>query len=221
MVMQIMSTIKNVVFNGEHSCQRLEMGFVKNHLFLIWLENGKRAHQTANKSFMKVKILFYVLLCVLQTKVANGQSNGQPAEVDQIIKAIYHHDSIFWVAYNECDVEKMASYFTEDLEFYHDKAGPTFTLARFKESMRTGLCGKPDWRLRREPIQGTVKAFPLNNYGGVISGEHVFFINEKGKEEFLDGYGKFMQVWQYKDGKWKMSRIISYDHGPAPARSKD
>jgi hypothetical protein len=152
--------------------------------------------------------------------VMHAQSNGQPTEADEITNAIYHHDSLFWVAYNACDVEKMASYFTEDVEFYHDKGGPTFTLAKFKESMRTGLCGKPEWRLRREAIAGTVKAFPLHNYGGLISGEHIFYINENGKKEFLDGYGKFTQLWQYKDGRWKMSRILSYDHGPAAGRNK-
>jgi hypothetical protein len=165
---------------------------------------------------MNFRIHLFCVVFLFLTYCVRGQSNGQPTDVNEITKAINYHDSIFWIAYNQCDVEKMADYFTEDVEFYHDKGGPTFTLAKFKESMRTGLCGKPDWRLRREAIAGTVKAFPLNNYGGLISGEHIFYINEKGKKEFLDGYGKFTQLWRYQDGKWKMSRVLSYDHGPAP-----
>ena len=162
-------------------------------------------------------LLFLIAATIVQSL---AQSNGQPSDANEIIKAIYHHDSIFWEAYNKCDVETMAKYFTDDLEFYHDKSGPTFTLTTFEANMRTGLCGKADWRLRREPIEGTVKAFPMNNYGGVITGEHVFYINEAGKPEFLDGYGKFMQLWQFKNGQWKMSRIVSYDHGPAPYINK-
>lgn len=144
--------------------------------------------------------------------VARAQEGNQLSEA-QVIEAIAHHDSIFWEAYNRCDVEKMSEYFTEDLEFYHDKGGPTFTLRTFKENMTSGLCGNPDWRLRREPVSGSVKVYPLKNYGGLISGEHVFYINETGKKEVLDGYGKFTQLWRYKDGSWKMSRVLSYDHG--------
>jgi len=31
-----------------------------------------------------------------------------------------------------------------------------------------------------------------------------------------DGLAKFFHVWLLKDGTWKMARVISYDHGPAP-----
>jgi len=162
-----------------------------------------------------MKPLFLLPMLLLSTILVKAQSNGQPTDANDIVRAIYHHDSIFWQAYNTCDVEKMASYVTDDLEFYHDKGGPTYTMLKFKENTRTSLCGKADWRLRRQAITGTVKAFPLNNYGGVITGEHVVYINN-GKTETLDGYGKFMQLWKFENGTWKMSRIVSYDHGPAP-----
>jgi hypothetical protein len=86
--------------------------------------------------------------------------------------------------------------------------------------MKKGLCGNPDWRLRREAVAGTVKVYPLNNYGALISGEHVFYINETGKKEKLDGLAKFTQLWQFKNNEWKMSRVLSYDHGPAPYMNK-
>ncbi|HEY8936799.1 MAG TPA: DUF4440 domain-containing protein [Cyclobacteriaceae bacterium] len=168
---------------------------------------------------MRLYTLLFFYISLLLSKTVNAQSNGQPADASEIIKAIYHHDSIFWEAYNACDVEKMASYFTEDIEFYHDKGGPTFGLAKFKEAIRTGMCGKPDWRLRREVVAGTVKVFPMNNYGGLITGEHIFYIND-GKKETLDGYGKFTQLWKFENGEWKMSRVLSYDHGPAPYINK-
>ncbi len=82
------------------------------------------------------------------------------------------------------------------------------------------MCGNPDWRLRREVIEGTVNVFPMNNIGAIISGEHVFYIQESGKSEHLDGYGKFMQLWVFKNNEWKMSRVFSYDHGPAPYINK-
>jgi uncharacterized protein YneR len=114
----------------------------------------------------------------------------------------------------------MSSFFTEDLEFYHDKGGLTAPKAAFVESTKKNLCGNPGWRLRREAVAGTVKVYPLNNYGALISGEHVFYINETGKKEKLDGLAKFTQLWQFKNNEWKMSRVLSYDHGPAPYINK-
>jgi hypothetical protein len=139
---------------------------------------------------------------------------------ENLEKTILYHDSIFWSAYNACDVDKMLSYFTEDLEFYHDKNGVTSPKIKMDEAMRKGLCGNENWHLRREAIEGTVKVFPMKGFGALISGEHIFFINETDKKEYLDGYGKFTHLWKYADGAWRMSRVISYDHGPPPFINK-
>ena len=81
------------------------------------------------------------------------------------------------------------------------------------------LCSNPKWRLRREAVAGTVKAFPLKNgdkiYGVIISGEHVFYVTELGNAEFLDGRANFTEVWLMKNGDYKMARILSYNHHPA------
>jgi hypothetical protein len=60
----------------------------------------------------------------------------------------------------------------------------------------------------------------MNNYGAILTGEHVFYILEKGKSERLDGLAKFTHVWRFKDNEWKMHRVLSYDHGPAPYINK-
>src|SRR5215216_3298377 len=45
---------------------------------------------------------------------------------EQVKRLIFQKDSLFWIAYNKCDVESMASVLTDDVEFYHDKGGPSF-----------------------------------------------------------------------------------------------
>ncbi len=170
---------------------------------------------------MKLNCLFAGATSVaLITSLSIHSSIGQPAQstpiVGDLTKTILHYDSMFWSAYNQCDVDKMSLFFTDDLEFYHDKNGLTSPKSKLEEITRTGLCGNSNWHLRREAIEGTVKVFPMNNYGALISGEHLFYINEPGKAEYLDGYGKFTHLWIFKDGTWKMSRVISYDHGPPP-----
>lgn len=136
----------------------------------------------------------------------------------QLDEIILRYDSLFWKAYNSCDTTQFKSFFTSDVEFYHDKGGITHGLDKLIAVTKNNLCGANDFRLRREAVPGTVKVFPLQNgdviYGAIISGEHVFYIRQGGKER-LDGLAKFTHLWLLKDGAWKMTRILSYDHGPA------
>ena len=141
-------------------------------------------------------------------------------EQQKLTATILLNDSLFWAAYNSCNIEKFQQFFTEDVEFYHDKGGITLGLENLTASMKNNLCGNNDFRLRREAVKGSVKVFPLEKsnviYGAIISGSHVFYILEKGKKDRLDGLAKFTHVWILKDSIWKMTRILSYDHGPAP-----
>jgi hypothetical protein len=176
--------------------------------FLFW-----HSMCTAVVNLIDMKKIYALVFGLGTCFMSYGQSPTPVDDPVKTMKAIWHHDSLFWQAYNVCDVDKMATFFTDDMEFYHDKGGLTVTKEKFIPSTRSGLCGNPNWRLRREAVAGSVQVFPLKDVGGLISGEHVFYINEKGKKEFLDGYGKFLQVWRYENGQWKMSRILSYDHG--------
>jgi hypothetical protein len=114
----------------------------------------------------------------------------------------------------------MAQFFTPDLEFYHDKGGLTTTSVKLMESIKNGICRSEDFRLRREVVKGSLQVYPLNHYGAILVGEHVFYVLEKGKPERLDGIAKFTHVWQYQKNEWKMARILSYDHQPAPSSPK-
>jgi hypothetical protein len=137
-------------------------------------------------------------------------------DAEKLKNTILHLDSLFWKAYNTCDVKQMETFFTHDLEFYHDKEGLTTSKKKLFESIRSGLCGNPDWWLRRKAVDGSLEVYPLKNYGAILSGEHVFYINETGKKERLDGLAKFTHVWLLTEDGWKMHRILSYDHRPAP-----
>jgi hypothetical protein len=153
-------------------------------------------------------------LCFLSIPlIAQNQS-------DDLDATIRHQDAQFWDAYNRCDVHKMSQFFWTDIEFYHDKGGLTVGLGPFVDALKTGLCGKPTFRLRREAIPESVKLYPLQKngvtYGAVLSGEHYFYINDSGKPEYRDGVAKFFHVWLLKDGAWKMARVVSYDHRAAP-----
>lgn len=138
-----------------------------------------------------------------------GHGQELPADYS---KTILKLDSLFWAAYNSCDVEKFPTFLTADLEFYHDKGGLTRTSAKLVEQVKNGLCGNVNVRLRREAIEGSVQVFPLKKYGALLVGEHRFYLNETGMPEKLIEKARFTHVWQYKNNQWKMSRVLSYDH---------
>lgn len=139
------------------------------------------------------------------------------AELETVI---LQRDSLFWQAYNTCNIAAMGNFFTGDMEMYHDKGGVTAGLAGLEASFKNGIC-KPDgsFRLRREAVEGSVKVFPMSRhdtlYGAILTGEHVFYVLENGKPERLDGLAKFTHLWIKQGDAWKMSRVLSYDHGPA------
>ena len=138
---------------------------------------------------------------------------------ETLTKTITVKDSTFWAAYNNCDIAGMQQYLTDDVEFYHDKGGITIGKEKLITTIKNNLCSNPNFGLRREAVKHSVHVYPLMNngamYGAIISGEHVFYILEKGKPERLDGQAKFTHLWLLKDNIWKTSRILSYDHRPA------
>lgn len=146
------------------------------------------------------------------------------SEDEKLVVTILQKDSLFWNAYNHCETDQYPELFTEDVEFYHDKGGIILGLTELTATVKKNLCGTGNFRLRREAVQGTVKVYPLHNagiiYGAIISGDHVFYVNETGKAERLDGLASFTHLWLLKDGKWKMTRILSYDHGPASRKNQ-
>lgn len=160
----------------------------------------------------KYTLTLFILLSSFM--IISAQNN------DALIKEGVKSDSLFWVAYNKCNVNEMMRFIPNNVEFYHDKGGITKGGSDLKITFQKNLCGNESFRLRREAIDKTVRVFPMKKdnklYGLIISGDHYFYINETGKKEFRDGLAKFTDLWTLENGEWKMSRVLSYDHGPAP-----
>lgn len=165
------------------------------------------------KCTIKTSAVLFLSFCLF--------SNWALAQTEQekLADIIVKKDSLFWITYNNCDTTQFENFFTKDVEFYHDKGGMTLGLEMLALSIKKNVCGNKDYRLRREAVPGTVRVFPLEKadtiYGAIMTGEHLFYIQEKGKEEKLDGRARFTHLWLLKNGSWKITRILSFDHGPA------
>ena len=134
--------------------------------------------------------------------VPSLESIKSQAELTQVITAL---DKQLFDAYNTCNIEKLGTLVTDDLEFYHDKTGLAVVKQVFLDAIKKNICGK----VTRELVQGSLEVYPLHGYGAVEIGVHRF--HHPGDNDV--GEAKFVQLWQYKDGAWKISRVISYDHG--------
>jgi len=164
---------------------------------------------------MKTKLL---LLSITLFASSIIYSQNQKSDLE---KTIYHHDSIFWKGYNSCTIPVFKKYITDDFEFYHDKGGLSAGINNFMKTVNGGLCNKTNtWSLRREVVEGSTAVFPLNKYGAILSGEHVFYLTENGKKERMVETAKFTHVWKNENGSWKMSRVLSYDHQDAPQNTE-
>jgi hypothetical protein len=141
-------------------------------------------------------------------------------EEEKITTVILEQDRLFWKAYNNCDTESFRRFFTDDVEFYHDRGGVTLGLDALTDSVKTNLCGNNSRRVRREAVPETVRVFLLHNgkeiYGAIISGEHLFFVKESGKSEYLDSRANFTHLWLIKNGVPKMTRVLSFNHHSVP-----
>ena len=162
-----------------------------------------------------MKVLF-TTICLVAFSAMQAQSKGteKPLTQQELHTTIVALDKVVFEAYNNCDVELFKTYFSDDAEFYHDKGGVTLGAEKLAESVQKNLCSNPELKIHREVVPGTLQVYPMDNYGAILTGEHYFYeVTATGKKP--TGRAKFTHLWQYKDGKWKMTRVLSYDHQPA------
>lgn len=141
----------------------------------------------------------------------NAQSAQNVQQHDELFHTIEAQDAALFDSYNKCELEKFSSFFVDDVEFYHDQGGVTLGKKDLTESIKNNICGK----VTRELVPGTLEVYPIHNFGAVEMGVHRF--HHPGHDDTQPvGEGKFVHLWQYKDGAWKITRVISYDHHALP-----
>jgi hypothetical protein len=144
-----------------------------------------------------------LLLLALSSLPAAPQSIAQP---DPLFKTIQSLDTKLFDAYNHCNLETLGAMVSDDLEFYHDQTGLSVGKGPFLAAIKQNICGK----VERTLILDTLEVYPLKGYGAVEIGVHRF--HHPGQPEDSVGDAKFVTLWQNKNGAWKVTRVISYDH---------
>src|SRR4029077_6146271 len=126
-----------------------------------------RHHRCASK--LRLLLLAFMLFAL----VASAQSVPPLDKIQNqqdLDKAIATLDVALFDAYNRCDLDKFASFFVDDVEFYHDQGGVTLGRTNLVDSVRKNICGKTT----RELVPGTMEAHYMKGYGAIEIGVHRF-----------------------------------------------
>ncbi len=123
-------------------------------------------------------------------------------------------DTAAFAAFNDCaapgKLEKYASYFAPDVEFYHDLGGVTWNRDTMIAQTQANVCGK----FQRELVPGTLKVWPIKNFGALARGEHRFcHFKPDGTTHPCEGRAEFTILWRQQGDAWTITRAFSYGHG--------
>ena len=130
-------------------------------------------------------------------------ANAQEGKDTELYQTIVRMDSIYFDAYNTCDIDKQAEIYNENLEFYHDKGGLSTDKQGILESIEKNICGK----VTRELVPGSIEVYPINGFGAVEMAMHKFHNKEEPNAESKPS--KFIVIWKQTGDSWKISRVVS------------
>lgn len=130
---------------------------------------------------------------------------GGLAPQDPLYKSIAAADAALFGATNRCDLATLSTFLADDLEFYHDKDGLSVGKDDLLQKTRENICGN----MVRELVPGSLEVHPLPGFGAIEIGTHRFL---HPREPGNVGQARFLHIWQNRNGAWKLSRVISYDH---------
>lgn len=142
-------------------------------------------------------------------EVAQEAARKTAATSGELFDTIAQMDKAMFDAFNEHEVDRLMSLFTNDLEFYHDTGGLT-DFRQTGESFKGLFSRTPD--IRRDLVKGTLEVYPIKDHGAIEIGEHRFCHKENGKDDC--GAFKFVMIWRKQGETWKVSRVVSYGHAP-------
>lgn len=147
---------------------------------------------------MNKSSLFFVLLFVSFSTFA------QVDKSTELYKTILGLDKELFDAYNTCaeNLEKHASFYADDIEFFHDGSGLSTSKEDIIEAIKNNICGK----VTRELVADSIEIHEIPNYGVVVIGYHKF---NNLIEKSTSKPSKFIVFWKRMDNNWKLTKVVS------------
>lgn len=164
-----------------------------------------RRFEDCEEVFVNLKKQAAILLLMFIALFSASAKSQTSAQADPLYQTVLSLDTKLFNAYNTCDLATLGAMVSDDLEFYHDQTGLMVGKAPFLAAIKQNICGK----VQRTLLKDTLEVYPLKNYGAVEIGIHRF----RHVGQTVDaGDARFITLWQNKDGIWRVTRVISYEH---------
>lgn len=172
-------------------------------MFLMWIASSSM------RLPLVLPALAFLTGCSHQPAPSSTSLPTNAVAPNPLVATIAALDSALFSALNAHAATALGSWFTPDLEFYHDKgglAGFDSTMAGFQRMFTNPATAD----MHREMVPGTLEVHPLGDFGLLEICQHRFCHTENGQEEC--GTFKNIMVWRKDGAGYKVSRVISYDH---------
>ena len=154
---------------------------------------------------------FLIFIFAITTSVCCAQKNKSKEPVYKYIpdnlelyNTIVAMDSIFFQAYNTCNLEKQAAIYSDNIEFYHDNGGLMTSKQEILDGTEKYVCGK----VTRELVKGSIEVYPIKDFGAVEMGIHKFHNNTE-KADTPSHASKFIVFWKKDTNNWTITKVVS------------
>jgi hypothetical protein len=156
--------------------------------------------------FVGLMIVVFLASCTSQKNYEYPITKNYTPDDPELYKTIVSLDSIFFNLYNSCEnnLEKYGGFYSDDIEFYHDKGGLMTSKKDIIEGTKKNICGK----VTRELVKGSIEVYPVKDYGAIEIGLHKFHNNEE-PANTESKTGRFMIFWKKEKNDWKIARVVS------------
>ncbi len=152
-----------------------------------------------------MKSIFILFMLIYSVAFATAQEKKSIPGSDKLYNEIVLQDSLFFHAYNNCDIKTQTNYYSDSIEFYHDKGGLSTSKKDLLAATQKNICGK----VTRELIKGSIEVSPVPGYGAIEIGMHRFHNNQEPESNQKQTGSRFIIIWHYIKGEWKITRVIS------------
>jgi len=155
---------------------------------------------------LKSSAILTLLIVLAVTTTVSAQNNDayvyKPAS-QELYNTIARMDSVYFTAYNNCDMEKQAAIYSDSIEFYHDRGGLETSKQNLLTAIKNNICGK----VNRVLVKGSMEVYQIPGYGAVEIALHKFINHQE--NDSVSKPDKFIVVWRQRGDKWQITRVIS------------
>jgi hypothetical protein len=159
------------------------------------------------KTLLTVTALLISVFVSVSAFAQSQDSYSYKPKSQALYDTIAHMDSVYFNAYNSCDMATQAAIFADTIEFYHDGSGLQTSKEALLAALKANICGK----VTRVLVKGSLEVYPIPNYGAVEVGLHRFINHQE--NDAVSKPDRFIAVWRHQNGKWQMTRVISLHMG--------